>query len=85
MGHAAPGVINYLMEKCRHCKSKSCVKAGKQKNGAQKWNCRQCGKYQQDIYTYKSYGVTNIKLCQHVNEGVGIRGTARLLSIGQRQ
>src|SRR6185437_4642 len=82
MGHARPGVINYLMEECRYCKSKSCVKAGKQKNGAQKWYCKKCGKYQQATYNYKSYKVTDIKLCQYVSEGLGIRSISRLLSIG---
>lgn len=40
--------------KCKWC-SESCIKAGKQLNGKQKYVCKNCRKYQQETYSYRAY------------------------------
>ena len=45
---------------CKWCKS-TCVKAGIQKTGKQKFKCKLCEKYQQESYVYASY-------CGHIRE-----------------
>lgn len=67
--------------KCKKCKE-ACKKAGKQKNGMQKWFCRACQKYQQKQYVYRAYdSSTNQQLIALLKEGCGIRSIARLLQI----
>lgn len=39
---------------CKRCGSQ-CVKAGKQRNGKQKYICKKCHLYQQQEYTYSAY------------------------------
>lgn len=39
---------------CKRC-SLSCVKAGKQRSGQQKYLCKRCNLYQQDNYVYAAY------------------------------
>ena len=66
---------------CKFCKGK-CIKDGFQKNGCQRYKCKCCKRKLQEEYKYNAYG-------QHINQsiikynkvGVGIRGTAKLLSI----
>lgn len=66
---------------CLFCEQK-CCRAGKQKNGAQKYYCKACKKYQQGEYRYKAYKVeVNRWISSLVRESVGIRGIARLLQI----
>lgn len=51
----------------------------------QRYKCKSCGKYQQDIYTYKRYDSKddeNIKLLNA--EGVGIRSMSRILGYSKR-
>jgi len=43
-GLSQPRVTDYWMEKCKHCAG-NCIKAGKQKNGTQKWLCKGSAKY----------------------------------------
>ncbi len=40
--------------KCKFCKGK-CVKNGFQKDGAQRYKCKKCGKTLQGDYKYKAY------------------------------
>lgn len=55
-----------------HCDG-ACKKAGKQRNGTQKYRCKGCGKYQQAAYVNKAYQVgTNAQIVYHVKEGCGI-------------
>ena len=66
---------------CKCCKSK-CVKDGFQKNGCQRYKCKQCKKKQQKRYKYHAYKPhINHTIIAYTKEGVGIRGTARLLKI----
>ncbi len=68
---------------CRHCSGK-CVKSGKERSGKQRYQCSSCGKRQVDAYTYKAYDKDlNDNIISLTKEGVGIRGTARLLEISQ--
>ena len=66
---------------CKCCKSK-CVKDGFQRNGCQRYKCKQCKKKQQKRYKYHAYEPhINRTIIAYTKEGVGIRGTARLLRI----
>jgi transposase-like protein len=66
---------------CKFC-DHSCQKAGRQKNGVQKFYCVRCGKYQQSVYRNKAWDkrmgpmITSL-LC----ESVSVRGIARVLKI----
>ena len=72
-------ICNY---KCQYCQGK-CRRAGKQRNGAQKFYCGVCKKYQQADYKRRSYNPeTNNWMGKLVRESVGIRGIGRLLRIG---
>jgi insertion element IS1 protein InsB len=66
---------------CKYCRE-FCVKAGKQKNGRQKYFCKHCKKYQQSdyayfVYTYELKRWIPRLLCN----GVGIRGMAKVLKV----
>lgn len=66
---------------CKYC-SNDCIKAGKQRNGAQKWYCKHCLKYQLAYYKNKAYGQNiNQEIINHLKESCGIRSIARLLEI----
>jgi insertion element IS1 protein InsB len=66
---------------CNYC-TFSCQKAGRQKNGNQKWFCKSCGKYQQQEYKNKAcYPDTNLEIKKHLKESCGIRSISRLLEI----
>ena len=68
---------------CKYC-SKPCNRCGKQKNGRQKYRCRNCLKYQQASYDNQAYySNINDEIVSMVKEGVGIRGIGRLLSISK--
>jgi len=67
--------------KCRYC-HKECNRAGKQKNGRQKYHCQQCRKYQQEKYAYKAYSLTiETDIIRHLKRGNGIRDIGYLLKI----
>ncbi len=66
---------------CKYCKN-NCTKAGKQKNGTQKYYCVACKKYQQLQYKYTACkaGIDTM-VVKLVCNSVGIRGIGRVLSI----
>ena len=67
--------------KCRSCKL-TCQKAGRQKNGTQKFYCRHCCKYQQAEYIYQAYQENTDQMIRALLcEGVGIRGIGRILQL----
>src|SRR5260221_3536315 len=62
--------------------SKKCRRAGRQKNGTQRYYCKTCKKYQQKAYLYQAYHSTvNTTIKLLVCESVGIRGIGRVLKI----
>ena len=65
---------------CKYCYS-ICIKKGKATNGKQRFQCKNCRKYQLGSYTYKSYSVSDFQITQLVKEGCGIRSISRLLAI----
>ena len=66
---------------CKFCGG-NCVKNGYQNNGKLRIKCKNCHKKQQVDYTYHAYTPElNREISQHVKDGVGIRGIARLLKI----
>ena len=67
--------------KCKHCAG-NCHKYGKQTNGKQKYRCKRCFKYQQEVYSSKAYQKSaNKEILSLLKEGVGIRGMGRVLNI----
>src|ERR1700743_3494944 len=69
---------------CNYCSGK-CCRSGYQKNGLQRFYCVSCKRYQQISYRYKGcLATTNHQIKRLVCEGVGIRGIARVLSIGRQ-
>ncbi len=68
---------------CKHC-SKPCCKCGKQRNGKQKYRCKNCFKYQQASYQNQAYDIDiNSQITSMAKEGVSIRSIGRLLSISK--
>ena len=69
--------------KCTNCKEVA-VKNGKQNNGKQRYYCKTCRCSFQRSYSYKAYkAAINKNIYRFLKEGVGIRSTARLLSISK--
>lgn len=69
-----------IME-CRYCKT-TCVKAGKNNNGKQKYYCSTCKKYQQKEYQYQAYKITtDERIILYIKNSCGIRSIGRLLNI----
>ena len=67
--------------KCHYCKA-VCVKKGKRKCGAQKYQCVECKKYQQEDYKNKAWlPETNKKIVRCLKQSCGIRGIAVILEI----
>lgn len=67
---------------CNFCKA-NCIRAGRQKNGLQRYYCKKCKKYQQAEYQYHAYCMERVKLISVlVREGVSVRGISRVLKIG---
>ena len=67
---------------CPVCKSEHLVKNGKTKVGKQRYSCKKCGKRFITDYTYKAYQSNiNQQIILFTKEGLGIRSTARVLSI----
>ncbi len=67
--------------KCKKCNSESFVKCGLQKNGTQKFRCKNCSKTRQSTYIYSSYSVSDKQILLLTKEGCGIRSTSRILGI----
>ena len=66
---------------CIYCDGK-CIKAGKALNGKQRFQCKKCNKKQLQQYSCNAKDpLLNQKIIALTKEGVGIRGTARLLGI----
>ena len=66
---------------CKYCTG-SCRKNGKQYNGAQKYQCIACKKYQQAFYAYHACNKeVNESIIKHVKRGNGIRDISYLLNI----
>ena len=69
---------------CKFCKG-NCQKAGRQKNGCQRYYCRVCKKYQQQDYQYSACKAGIISMIPKlICESVGIRGVSRILKIALR-
>ena len=67
--------------KCKFCKGK-CVKNGFQKDGAQRYKCKKCGKTLQGDYKYKAYDADiDNQIVLLTKEGVSIRGLGRCLGV----
>ncbi len=68
---------------CSFC-SGHLIKFGRTLSGNQRLRCNSCGKTRVQEYCYKAYdNSTNPNIVALLKEGVGIRSTARLLSISQ--
>lgn len=66
---------------CKRCKE-PCIKRGVQVDGTQRYYCKACKLSQQKQYTNNAYKTeTDRDLVAYLKEGLGIRGTARLLQI----
>ena len=66
---------------CKYCNG-NCIKSGCQKNGQQRFKCKQCGKKQQ--MTYRSQACKagiNKWIVSLVKESCGIRSISRLLRV----
>ena len=82
-GISAPRVPNADMDKpeCKYCNGR-CVKAGKERSGKQRYRCTICNRRQVAFYDNLAYSCNiDENIIALTKEGVGIRGTARLLSI----
>lgn len=67
--------------RCKKCLA-SCIKAGKQFNGKQKYRCKNCRKYQQDNYSYRACDPVIHELFRRFKGmGSGVRKTASFLEI----
>ena len=69
---------------CNYC-SRRCWRSGRQKNGAQRFYCASCKRYQQRSYQYKACAAsTGDRVKVLVRESVGVRGIARILGIARQ-
>ncbi len=76
--------VSDIEKYCPHCKSERIVKNGRTRTGKQQLRCKSCRKSFVAYYTYKAYNTSvNPNIVALLKEGVGIRSTARLLSISQ--
>ena len=67
--------------RCKRCDF-SCVKAGKQGNGKQKFLCKKCCLYQQKEYAYSAYKLDVHDQFSRMNRlGCGTNNMARFLGI----
>lgn len=66
---------------CSYC-NKSLIKHGISSSGKQRYKCKSCRRTQVGFYTYQAYiPTTNQQIIVLTKEGLGIRGTARVLRI----
>lgn len=69
--------------RCNYCSQETLIKKGK-RGIKQRYQCKSCGKYQQDVYTYKMYDLRDDKRIKIYNsEGVGIRSMSRILGYSE--
>jgi insertion element IS1 protein InsB len=69
---------NTLM-KCRYCSKRTLIGRGK-RGVKQRYQCKTCGKYQQNKYTYNLYQIKDDFRIKVLNaEGVGIRSMSRIM------
>ncbi|MBL1281081.1 MAG: IS1 family transposase [Fluviicola sp.] len=69
--------------KCNYCSKNTLICKGK-RGINQRYQCKNCGKYQQDFYSYKLYNSQDDKKIKILNaEGVGIRSMSRILGYSQ--
>lgn len=64
---------------CHHCHG-TCIKKGWSKT-TQKYQCKNCLKYQRLEYVYQSYRVSDQQIVILTKEGCGIKSTSRILNI----
>lgn len=65
--------------KCKYCNGK-CIKKG-QTNRRQRYQCKECNKYQQIAYTYNKERKDEVLLKRLNNEGLGISSISRIMNI----
>lgn len=65
---------------CNKCQNKS-IKSGFQKNGNQKYLCKNCNTYFQKNYKYEACIIPDKQIILLTKEGCGIRSTSRILNI----
>ena len=69
--------------KCRYCSKRTLIGRGK-RGFKQRYQCKTCGKYQQNKYTYHLYQTKDDLRIKTLNaEGVGIRSMSRILGYSQ--
>ncbi len=65
--------------KCKYCFKNRCIKKGV-RNSTQRYQCKNCSKYQLKDYKYKLFEINDEKNIISLNaEGVGIRSISRVL------
>jgi len=64
---------------CHYCHG-TCIKKGWNKT-TQKYQCKECLKYQRLEYVYQSYCVSDQQIVILTKEGCGIKSTSRILNI----
>jgi insertion element IS1 protein InsB len=70
--------------KCINCKKKTLIRKGR-RGIKQRYKYKSCGKYQQDIYSYRRYNSKDDIQIKLLNaEGVGIRSMSRILGYSKR-
>lgn len=70
--------------KCINCSGPNLIRKGRS-GIKQRYKCKTCGKYQQDIYTYQRYDSKDDSQIKLLNaEGVGIRSMSRILGYSKR-
>jgi IS1 family transposase/transposase-like protein len=67
---------------CKYCKG-LCIKYGRQKNGQQRYKCKECYKIHLGNYIKQAFSNTrlNIWIAVMLKEGCGIRSISRLLKV----
>jgi insertion element IS1 protein InsB len=69
---------------CNYC-GRRCWRSGRQKNGAQRYYCSGCKKYQQTTYRYRAcLASTSDQIKAMICESMGARGIARVLGISRQ-
>jgi len=70
--------------KCNSCNKETFIRKGI-RGIKQRYKCKACGKYQQDIYTYKRYDPREDNQIRLLNaEGGGVRSMSRILGYSKR-
>jgi len=69
-----------MERKCRHCEG-AIVKAGKHRNGVQRYKCKQCNKYQLLEYQNRAHTTDMASLASIYLEGCGIRSLSRIFGV----